>query len=103
MTKFEIDDAYCEQFEIHQVGDKYHQRVFKPLILEDRGLKEKIKWHFDHDLIMKMMRIRSFLGAKTKRLFISGQQVFWASILSVKSDSALSTNLWRSQPLTMMR
>ena len=30
MTKFEIDDAYGVQFEIHQVGDKYHKELWIP-------------------------------------------------------------------------
>ena len=30
VTKFEIDDAYGVQFEIHQVGDEYHQELWIP-------------------------------------------------------------------------
>ena len=30
VTKFEIDDTYCGQFEIHQVGDEYHKEFWIP-------------------------------------------------------------------------
>ena len=30
VTKFEIDDIYCKQFEIHQVGDDYHKELWIP-------------------------------------------------------------------------
>lgn len=30
VTKFEIDDTYCGQFEIHQVGDGYHKEFWIP-------------------------------------------------------------------------
>ena len=30
VTKFEIDDAYCRQFEVHQVGDNHHQELWIP-------------------------------------------------------------------------
>ena len=30
VTKFEVDDSYCEQFEIHQVGDNYHKELWIP-------------------------------------------------------------------------
>ncbi len=30
VTKFEIDDIYCKQFEIHQVGDRYHKELWIP-------------------------------------------------------------------------
>ena len=30
VTKFEIDDQYCEQFEIHTVGASYHQELWVP-------------------------------------------------------------------------
>ncbi len=30
VTKFEIDDAYCSQFEIHVVGGAYHQELWVP-------------------------------------------------------------------------
>ena len=30
MTKFEIDDQYYEQFEIHTVGGSYHQELWVP-------------------------------------------------------------------------
>lgn len=30
VTKFEIDDQYYEQFEIHTVGDSYHQELWVP-------------------------------------------------------------------------
>lgn len=30
VTKFEIDDAYASQFEIHVVGGEYHQELWVP-------------------------------------------------------------------------
>lgn len=30
VTKFEIDDGYVKQFEIHTVGDSYHQELWIP-------------------------------------------------------------------------
>lgn len=30
VTKFEIDDAYFNQFEIHVVGGEYHQELWVP-------------------------------------------------------------------------
>lgn len=30
VTKFEIDDAYCTQFEIHCVGNCYHKELWIP-------------------------------------------------------------------------
>lgn len=30
VTKFEIDDDYSQQFEIHTVGDSYHQELWIP-------------------------------------------------------------------------
>ncbi len=30
VTKFEIDDTYCGQFEIHQVGDGHHKEFWIP-------------------------------------------------------------------------
>ena len=30
VTKFEIDDGYVKQFEIHMVGDSYHQELWIP-------------------------------------------------------------------------
>lgn len=30
VTKFEMDDAYCEQFEIHQVGGEHHKELWIP-------------------------------------------------------------------------
>ncbi len=30
VTKFEIDDAYASQFEIHVVGGEYHQELWIP-------------------------------------------------------------------------
>ncbi|MCI8601209.1 MAG: hypothetical protein HFE45_06395 [Oscillospiraceae bacterium] len=30
VVKFEIDDAYCRQFEVHQVGDSYHKELWVP-------------------------------------------------------------------------
>lgn len=30
VTKFEIDDHYCKQFEIRQVGDNYHKELWIP-------------------------------------------------------------------------
>lgn len=30
VTKFEIDDAYVEPFEVHQVGDGYHRELWIP-------------------------------------------------------------------------
>ncbi len=30
VTKFEIDDAYAVQFEVHVVGDSYHQELWVP-------------------------------------------------------------------------
>lgn len=28
MTKFEVDDDYCAQFEIHCVGGEYHKELW---------------------------------------------------------------------------
>jgi len=30
VTKFEVDDTYVRQFEIHTVGDSYHQELWVP-------------------------------------------------------------------------
>lgn len=30
VTKFEVDDIYCIQFEVHQVGAKYHKELWIP-------------------------------------------------------------------------
>ena len=30
VTKFEIDDAYAKQFEVHQVGDVHHTELWIP-------------------------------------------------------------------------
>jgi len=30
VTKFEIEDAYSEQFEVHRVGADYHQELWVP-------------------------------------------------------------------------
>jgi len=30
VTRFEVDDDYCSQFEIHIVGRKYHQELWIP-------------------------------------------------------------------------
>lgn len=30
VTKFEVDDNYCRQFEIHQVGGEYHKELWVP-------------------------------------------------------------------------
>lgn len=30
VLKFEIDDTYCKQFEIHQVGCEYHKELWIP-------------------------------------------------------------------------
>lgn len=30
VTKFEIDDTYCRQFEVHQVGGGYHKELWIP-------------------------------------------------------------------------
>ncbi len=30
VTKFEVDDNYCKQFEVHQVGDEYHKELWVP-------------------------------------------------------------------------
>ena len=30
VTKFEIDDAYYKQFEVHQVGNEYHKELWIP-------------------------------------------------------------------------
>lgn len=30
VTKFEVDDAYYSQFEIHRVGDTYHEELWGP-------------------------------------------------------------------------
>ncbi len=30
VTKFQVEDAYASQFEVHQVGDFYHQELWVP-------------------------------------------------------------------------
>ncbi len=30
VTKFEVDDEYCGQFAVHQVGDAYHKELWVP-------------------------------------------------------------------------
>lgn len=30
VTRFEVDDAYCSQFEVQRVGDTYHQELWIP-------------------------------------------------------------------------
>ena len=30
VVRFEIDDTYCKQFEIHQVGGEYHKELWIP-------------------------------------------------------------------------
>lgn len=30
VTQFEVDDAYCAQFEVHTVGNRYHQELWIP-------------------------------------------------------------------------
>lgn len=30
VTQFEVDDVYCAQFEIHTVGNSYHQELWIP-------------------------------------------------------------------------
>ena len=30
VTRFELDDTYCKQFEVHQVGDGYHKELWSP-------------------------------------------------------------------------
>lgn len=30
VTKFEVDNAYCSQFEVHQVGNNHHQELWIP-------------------------------------------------------------------------
>ena len=30
VTRFEVDDKYCRQFEVHQVGDEYHKELWVP-------------------------------------------------------------------------
>lgn len=30
VTKFEVDDKYCKQFEIHTVGASYHEELWVP-------------------------------------------------------------------------
>lgn len=30
VTRFEVDDCYCEKFEIHCVGDEYHNELWVP-------------------------------------------------------------------------
>ena len=45
VTKFEVDDSYCKQFEVHQVGDKHHKQLWIPAeALEEfnRHIVEKI-------------------------------------------------------------
>ena len=60
VTKFEIDDQYYEQFEIHTVGDSYHQELWVPAeeleifnqhiigkIQVIHEYSEDLKWVFD--------------------------------------------------------
>lgn len=35
MTRFEVDDSYCLQFEVHQVGGEYHKELWIPAELLD--------------------------------------------------------------------
>ena len=30
MSKFEVDDQYCGQFEVHQVGGPHHKELWVP-------------------------------------------------------------------------
>ena len=30
VMRFEVDDSYCEQFEVHQVGDEHHKELWIP-------------------------------------------------------------------------
>lgn len=46
VTKFEIDDTYAAQFEVHTVGDSYHQELWVPseeLDVFNRHIQGKIQ------------------------------------------------------------
>ena len=51
VTKFEIDDSYYEQFEVHQVGGEYHKELWIPA--------EKLK-EFNEHIIGKICVISEF-------------------------------------------
>lgn len=51
VTKFEVDDSYCKQFEIHQVGGDCHKELWIPA--------EKLK-EFNKHIIGKICVISEF-------------------------------------------
>lgn len=51
VTKFEVDDNYCEQFEVHCVGGEYHKELWIPA--------EKLK-EFNEHIIGKISVISEF-------------------------------------------
>lgn len=53
VTKFEVDDDYCAQFEIHCVGSGYHKELWVPA--------EKLK-EFNSHIIGKIDVIREFFA-----------------------------------------
>jgi len=53
VTKFEVDDDYCAQFEIHCVGDEYHKELWIPA--------EKLE-EFNAHIIGKIDVVSEFSG-----------------------------------------
>lgn len=56
VTKFEVDDVYCRQFEIHQVGGVDREELWIPA--------EKLK-EFNEHLMGKICVISEFSGGET--------------------------------------
>lgn len=53
VTKFELDDDYCKQFEVHQVGGEHHKELWVPA----EQLKE-----FNEHIIGKINVVSEFAG-----------------------------------------
>ncbi|MDE6982976.1 MAG: hypothetical protein K2O99_00325 [Lachnospiraceae bacterium] len=53
VTKFEIDDSYSRQFEIHQVGDTHHRELWIPA--------ERLE-EFNAHIVGKICIINEFSG-----------------------------------------
>ena len=58
VTKFEVDDSYCEQFEVHCVGGEYHKELWVPA--------EKLK-EFNEHIIGKISVINEFSDTELKK------------------------------------